>query len=501
MLPLLSKKAAILLLLSLVTLTTAATEPVVPQCPSSRHPRKAKSQQPTANSQQLKANSQQLALYQGDKRQLVYLVAFSDLKFKEEDPMVLWDKVFNQPDFVEGDFVGSVHDYFRDQSYGQLLLQFDLMYMEMDERAKYRSGYIGNTADDSRAGLLLTELLDKTKETIPDWSVYDWDGDGYVDQILILFAGKGQNDGGGSNSIWANQWWLSEQSEEPYNREWGHPYEVADGLLVNNYGVFPELTGKGTYGTFGTLCHEYGHCLGLPDFYYNGSTQVVGPWDIMDYGNYNDGGFRPPGYSAHERMCLGWLDITELTEPFTVSAMDALNSEQPQAWLVRNDGYADEYYVIENRQQTGWDASLPGSGLVVFHIDYDEEVWHNGVPNSSSYKRYSIIPANNTSSRNNWAYPYMASGFVINNELTNTSKPAATLLHVNSDGTKLMSKPITNMKVENGLASFDFMGGTPTGITEVSRSSSATPQQLLYQYGPIRIVRLADGTIQKMLRR
>ena len=455
LLPLLSKKAVILLLLSLVTLTTVATEPVVAQCPSSRHPRKATTHQLKANSKKLIANSprvphsylqvgEQLALYQGDKRQLVYLVAFSDLRFLDENPTELWEKVFNQLDFSEDKFVGSVHDYFLDQSYGLFNLTFDLLYVEMGERARYRSGYLDDgTPDDSGAGLLLTELLDKTKETIPDWSVYDWDDDGFVDQVLILFAGKGQNDGGGSNSIWANQWWLSDQSQEPYNREWGHPYEVADGLWVNNYGVFPELTGKGTYGTFGTLCHEYGHCLGLPDFYYNGSTQVVGPWDIMDYGNYNEGGFRPPGYSAHERMYLGWLDVTELTEPLSVSAMDALNSEQPQAWLVRNDGYADEYYIIENRQQTGWDASLPGSGLVVFHIDYDEEVWRVGFPNSSSYKRYSIISANNSSgNKGGWGYPYMAEGMVVNNELTNTSKPAATLLHANSDGTKLMSKPI-----------------------------------------------------------
>lgn len=499
MFPFLSKKAVILLLLSLVTLTAAATEPVRPSCPSSRHPR-TYTHRPSSITHHPSPITHHRSIYQGERRQLVYLVAFSDQKFKEEDPMALWEKVFNQPDFVEGDYVGSVHDYFRDQSYGQLLLQFDLIYMEMDERAKYRSGYIGNVADDSGAGLLLTELLDKTKEAVGDWSVYDWDDDGYVDQVIILFAGKGQNDGGGSNSIWSNQWRLSEQSQDPFNREWGYPYEVAEGLLVDSYGVFPELTGKGTYGTFGTICHEYGHCLSLPDFYYGGSTQVVGAWDIMDCGNYSMGGFCPPGYSAHERMYLGWLDVTELTDPVSVSGMDAVNGEQPQAYLIRNDGYDNEYYVIENRQQTGWDKSLPGSGLLVFHIDYDEEVWKVGVPNSSSYKRYTIIPANNSSgvgSSAKWAYPYMASGFVINNELTNTSKPAATLLHANSDGTKLMSKPITNMKVENGLASFDFMGGMPSGI--IQHSSFITPQTL-YQYGPLRIVRSADGVVRKILK-
>ena len=194
-------------------------------------------------------------------------------------------------------------------------------------------------------------------------------------------------------------------------------------------------------------------------------------------------------------MYLGWLDMTELTDPVSVSGMDAVNSEQPQAYLIRNDGYDNEYYVIENRQQTGWDKSLPGSGLLIFHIDYNEEVWREGVPNSSSYKRYSIIPANNYNgvfSSAGWAYPYNQ-----NNSLTNTSKPAASLFHANSDGTKLMSKPITNMKVENGLASFDFMGGTPSAI--IQHQSPITPQTL-YQYGPLRIVRSADGVVRKILK-
>ena len=224
-------------LLLLFALTAAAAEPVYPSCPSSRHPRvhHIAHRSPLTSHRSLLATHR--SLYQGEKRQLVYLVAFSDQQFQDENPVELWGRVFNQPDFVEGDFLGSIHDYFRDQSYGQFLLQFDLYYVEADERAKYSSGYIGGTPDDSGAGLLLTELLDATKDAIDDWSVYDWDDDGYVDQVVILFAGKGQNDGGGSNSIWANQWRLSEQSEPPFNREWGHPYVVAEGLLVDNYGI------------------------------------------------------------------------------------------------------------------------------------------------------------------------------------------------------------------------------------------------------------------------
>ncbi len=411
--------------------------------------------------------------------------------------MELWEKVFNHPDFQEEPFVGSVYDYFRDQSYDQFHLQFDLHYVVMENpAANYSSGYIGNVPDDSGAGLLLTELLDLTKDDIDDWSVYDWNGDGYVDQIFILYAGKGQNDGGGAQSIWPHQWRLSEQSEDPWNREWGHPYQVAEGLLVDSYGAFAELTGRGTYGTFGTLCHEYSHCLGLPDIYYGSSTQVVGAWDLMDRGNTNAGGFCPPGYSAHERMLLGWVKPKEYEGTVTVDDMPPL-SDAPEAGLLRNDGWPDEYYVIENRQQKGWDASLPGSGILIFHIDYDEAVWATGIPNSRELKRYSIIPANNktstaTSISKDWAYPYQD-----NHELTDTSTPAAKLHHPNAEGILLMSKPITDMAVSaDGLASL-VINADPTAIRQVSAAGS---HQVLYNIGPITIMRGADGTVFKVLR-
>lgn len=452
-------------LLLVAVLTASAQEPLRPQCSAGRHPRKA-----ALLSRRAAGDDQREGLFTGEKRQLVFLAAFNDLTFKEEDPQAFWNKVFNEEQFAESPFHGSVHDYFSAQSYGQFQLHFDLYLVTLPkEHAVYKSGYIGVTPDDSGAGLLLTELLDAAKDDIPDWSVYDWDDDGNVDQVLILFAGKGQNDGGDKTTIWSHQWCLSEQSESPFNREWGHPYTVVSGekeYIVDRYGAFPELSGSGDYGTFGTLCHEYGHCLGLPDFYYGSSVKVVGSWDIMDYGNYNQGGYCPPGYSAHERMYLGWLDAGELTEPASVKDMAAL-SERGEAYLIRSDAVPNEFYVVENRQQTGWDASLPGSGVLIFHIDYDEEVWRTGIPNSNKLKRYTLFHANNetfvsSDSWRNWAYPYGE-----NNALTNDSQPAATLNNENIDGTKLMSKPLTGIAVHEGLASFDFMGGA-TGIRNVN---------------------------------
>ena len=444
-------------------------------CSTARHPRHAKSLARRAPA------ARRASLYTGQKRQLVLLAAFSDLQFKSNNPLLLWNNIFNQPQFQDIPFQGSVHDYFNDQSYGLFDLQFDLYYVQVDQKASvYRS--IGT--DDSGAGLLLMDLIAAMGDEVEDWTVYDWNDDRYVDQVFILFAGYGQNDGGSSQTIWPHQWNLHEQGREPLT--------VGQSLKVDNYACFPELSGRGDYGSFGTLCHEYGHCLGLPDFYY-GSHKVVGNWDIMDYGNYNNGGYCPAGYSAHERMVLGWLTPTELTEPISISGMPPLTSD-PVAYLVRNDGYAEEYYILENRQQQGWDKHLPGSGLLIFHVDYDEKEWMTGFPNNKEVERYTIIPANGApyySYQEGWAWPQGT-----RDSLTNISVPYAKLLHDNIDGSRLLSKPITHIAVTDGLASFSFMGGTATSITELPMPNS----QRLYSFGPIYIIRYPNGQVKKVMK-
>jgi hypothetical protein len=182
----------------------------------------------------------------------------------------------------------------------------------------------------------------------------------------------------------------------------------------------------------------------------------LGSWDLMDEGNYNGSGFHPCGYSAFERTYLGWLNPVELNNDTVVDGMKAL-SDASVSYLIRNDGWADEYYLVENRQMKGWDESLPGSGIVVCHVDYDDYIFHNGSVNNKNRQLYTIIPANGltyTSKANMkyWAYPYAD-----NDSLTNTSAPAAELNKSNRDGSLLMSKPLTEMTVVNGLASFRFV--------------------------------------------
>jgi M6 family metalloprotease-like protein len=401
----------------------------------------------------------------GDRRQLVVLAAFADRQFQETDPLLLWDKIFNQHAFGQDRFQGSVRDYFYDQSYGRFRLTFDLHQVTLADRCyKYRS----TQHDDENSRYLVEDIVDSLQRRGGiDWSPYDWDADGYVDQLLIVYAGKGMNDGGDANSIWPHQWWLSEHIG-------GAAVSVGSGEAqrsVDRYCCVNELSGSSTYGTFGTICHEYSHCFGLPDFYYDRSS-TVNHWDIMDMGNYNGGGFCPPGYSAHERMFMGWMDIPELTSPQQITGMQPL-ADSAQAYLIRNDAYPSEFYVVENRQQRGWDSSLPGAGVLVFHVDFDDAIWrgYSEYVNSNLRKRYTLFPANNISStrlESNWAYPYQG-----NDSLTNYSQPSATLNHALADGSLLMSKPLYAISVDQeGRASFHFMQSETTALDVVRAADS-----------------------------
>ena len=418
--------------------------------------------------------------YVGDRHQLVVMASFQDRDFKEDHNTTLmtWDKIFNVENYNEGLFSGSVHDYFYAQSYGKFNLMFDLLFVELpDNSQKYRS----TNADDENSQYMVNDIVDVLQTQDIDWSLYDWDGDMFVDQLLIIFAGEGMNASRDRNTIWPHQWWLSQHMNlETEDRSDSCSYRtVSKGdqeYFIDCYCCVQESVNYGGIKTsFGTICHEYSHCFGLPDFYYGDSYSVLSEWDIMDNGIYNENGARPCNYSAHERMLMGWLTPIELTDSANITDMPAL-CDEPLAYLIRNDGAENEYYIIENRQKRGWDKQLPGSGILVFHVDYDKDVWAVGMPNNNYLKRYSLFYANNKSwlsAKDGWAYPYIVSdsqgnGVIANDELTNTSTPAATLNNPNVDGEKLMSKPITQMSVNaDGLASFVFEDSKTTSIHQI----------------------------------
>jgi hypothetical protein len=259
------------------------------------------------------------------------------------------------------------------------------------------------------------------------------------------------------------------------------------GVTVDQFSVSCELWKDGTSCGIGTICHEFTHCLGLPDIYPTSGGagfSVVDEWDLMDGGNYTAKGWCPPNYSALERMLMGWSSPTELTEARNVAGMMSLN-DGGETFIIRNPGHENEFYLLENRQQNGWDYATPGKGLLIIYVDYDKEVWSNNTVNTSrSHYRYDLFHADGKNYKDwdplengqdfgkytmeGWVrnrylstspYPYRNDSTGITNDaLTNDSDPAATLYYENTDGQRVMSKPITGIQMDDdGIVSFDFM--------------------------------------------
>lgn len=389
----------------------------------------------------------------GKRKGLVILVNFKDKKMQSKHTQAEWNDYFNKVGYNKYGNNGSVHDYFYAQSYGKLDLEFDVI--GPVTVSKNMASYGANDAqgnDIDPAGMIKEACeLAYAKEKM-DMSQYDWDGDGAVDQVYVIYAGYGEAAGGEANTIWPHEWDIQ-----------GGGYSlVLGGKRIRTYACSSELNGG--YGTdisgIGTACHEFSHCMGIPDFYDTAGGGCFGmdAWDLMDYGSYGGDGYEPTGYNTYEKWVSGWIEPTILTEPCYIKNMKPL-SDAPEACVVFNEANKNEYYIFENRQLKGTDVALPNHGMLVIHVDYDQKVWFdNEVNNTSNHQRFTVVPADNkltSETVTGDTYP----GTTKSTELTDTSKPAATLFNANSDGRKFLGKPVTEITEKDGLISFTFMGG------------------------------------------
>ncbi len=340
-------------------------------------------------------------------RGLFIMVNFADTKYQANNTQAEMDSMMNAVNYTYGTAYGSARKYFTDQSDGKYKPVFDVV---GPVTLKKQASYYGSNDEDGNdmyPGDMVVEACKQAKSQFGvDFTKYDNDGNGAIDFVYIIYAGKGEADGGDDETIWPHNWNLVSAR---YYKNCTYTEEECkvDGLAINNYACSGELNGQsGERNGIGTLCHEFSHVLGLPDFYdtkYDSNyknKRTPGKWDIMDAGSYNGDGCCPPNYSAYEKYFFGWTTPKNLGTEGQNVTLYAPASGKYQAYQMNAAGALQTVdtegvnYYIENRQQTGWDKYLPGHGMIVWYVDYDADAWSSNVPNNTAMlPRYTIESA------------------------------------------------------------------------------------------------------------
>lgn len=411
--------------------------------------------------------------YKGVKKGLVVLVDFKNKKFADGHDLEYYKNVINGKDFSDEEegYVGSVRDYFLAQSNGQFELDFDVV-GPVTMSKNY--GYYGNDGayqKDEKVYEMIKEACDGIQDKV-NLKDYDWDGDGEADQVFFLYAGLGQASGGSAGTIWPHEselrYWPCGVLSYPTGKI--NTYACANELQ-------PETQGSSRYisAGIGTICHEFSHCLGFADMYdtTGGGGYGMSVFDVMDQGSYNGNGFVPCNYTAFERIYAGWVEAIELESPATVKDMKSV-SDYGRPFIMYNYKNTNEYFLMENRQNTGWDKGLYGSnGLLIVHVNYVPSRWANNSVNSSAEKIQCCTVVNADGSRENTQYslqgdlyPYEVKGVTMNDEFTDESEPAAKLYTKNSDNSYALGIPITQIKRSKGSISFLVCGGDANNVID-----------------------------------
>ena len=449
----------------------------------------------------------------GDVRVPIILVAYQDVPFTIENVREVWDDIANKPGYSEHGAVGSMADYFYEQSRGQFRVTFDVIGpVTLPEKREYYGMDKGGRTDVGINQMIMEACNMANALPDVDFSRYDWDGDGNVETVLVVYAGVGQNYiGAPADVVWPKQGYIGGRLD---NKIGLRNYACANELC------WPSMQQDG----LGTLIHEFSHCLGLPDLY-NVSVDVndyiiFDEWDVMDGGCYSNDSWAPVGYSAYERYLCGWLEPEALPDDAGVEAMAPMYDGGKVYRLDHSSG--KEYLLFENRQQQCFDSYLPGHGLLVTHVGSSNINPNNGTmvtvypipadgldyPHSfkkyvqdyygvtlsddslnmtGKYKKYQYDENGRSRLMTGTAFPYMEGDNVVNDALT------------------IFSKTISGIREENGRIFFhvssaeDVAGviadGCPVAYYDLQGRLSESRSPGIY------IVRYPNGTTKKCIRR
>lgn len=418
----------------------------------------------------------------GATRSLVILVNFSDKSFVTPNPQTAFTNLLNQEGYSTNGGTGSAKDYFMASSYGKFSPIFDVVGPVTLPNSLSYYGTNNSSGDDTNAQQMIIDACTAADAAGVDFTLYDTDNNGILDNVFIYYAGYNEAEGADANTIWPHR--FSVYSGNKF-----------DGKTLRDYACTSELRGASgsNMSGIGTFCHEFGHVLGLVDYYHitdSKNKPTLKTWDIMDAGAYNNNGRTPPTYSAYDRFFLGYLAPQQvkvgsnLTLKPLYQGKSTPSSTENQSFLLSetthnmmgNNPSPKEFFLVEYRKKTGWDTYLPAEGMLIWHIDYDQTVWNDNSPNSytgttqtaESHMRVYLHPLVGTTAPTGTAFtsgsftPTTWAGKNINREITNIVKTT------DSINFKLMGggiMPIINAPTT--VPQFTTVQGTPSASKSI----------------------------------
>jgi M6 family metalloprotease-like protein len=295
----------------------------------------------------------------GSKNLVMILIGFTDQAFtKTHDD---FDNLMNQSGYNLDGAEGSVKDYFLETSYNNFEITTTVAgpYTSSHDMAYY--GANDENGDDVNAKALITEAITLANPDV-NYANFDNDGDGTVDGVYVVYAGYGEATSGIDNTIWPHAGSI--------------PILNYDGVAISKYSCSNELTaGTSDITTIGVICHEFGHVCGAKDYYdtdyaTSGQYDGTGYWDVMATGVYDGAlsGSKPAHFNPYEKIRAGWATSKLLNSAASITISDIAASPDIYRY---NTTTSNEYFLLENRQQTGFNTYVPGHGLMIYHVDGD----------------------------------------------------------------------------------------------------------------------------------
>jgi len=394
----------------------------------------------------------------GDRKLICILIGYSDKAFVKTKQD--FENLFNQVGYSTDGATGSVKDYYLENSYEQFNLTVDVAgpYTAANDMAYY--GANDSQGYDVRPRELVLEAIDLADPDV-NYADYDNDGDDWVDGVYIIYAGYGEEAGGGADTIWAHAWSLAEAVQK-------------DGVWLQRYSCSAELRGNSgsNLSRIGIIGHEFGHVLGAPDFYdtnygTGGQFSGTGNWDMMAHGSWNNGGATPAHHNGFTKVySYNWATASTINSPASITLNNA--AEHSNSFYRIDTTTTGEYFFLENREQHLFDQYIPGSGMIIYHVHSTVFTSGNSINVTHPQKMYPVAqnatsdPTSTPSSYGTINAASCAWTGTGKTAFTDTSTPSS-----KSWAGANTAKPITNISrnATNKTVSFDFMGELPPSIS------------------------------------